>query len=297
MTIDQKIINEIGHGETNQGDKTIQKFANLDDPLPESVCVFCKKKLEYCLIVTAFNFSVYQKDYCDCKESVEYWERYNKLYSAYNKIESDIWEKKTAEKLVRAMLDNSRIGKRFRDRTFEKFEINAKNKAAYDTCMNYVENFKILSEKGNGLVMLGSVGSGKTHLAASIVNYIIAKYKIQVVFGSVISLLGEIKATYNNDSTVNEADILNELKKTKLLIIDDLGKEKTSDWVNEIFYSIINYRYENYLPVIVTSNLTLKELAEKMGEATVSRLLGTSKVIRFEGNDYRIENRSKLPTE
>ena len=291
MTTDQKIINEIGSGEINQGERTIRIFENSGDSLLESKCLFCDKKLEYNLIVTAFNFSVYQKDYCDCDGSIEYWKHYHELYSAYNKIESDRWEKETTEKLVRGMMDRSRIGKRFRDRTFERFEINAKNKSAYDICLNYVENFKGLSEKGNGLVMLGAVGSGKTHLAASIANYIIAEHKIQVVFGSVVSLLGEIKATYSDDSTINETEILNELKKTRLLIIDDLGKEKTSDWVSEIFYSIINYRYENYLPVIVTSNLTLKELAEKVGEATVSRLLGTSRVIKFEGKDYRTENR------
>ena len=74
-------------------------------------------------------------------------------------------------------------------------------------------------------------------------------------------------------------------------MLDDLGKEKTSDWVNEILYSIINYRYENLLPMIITSNLTISQLSKKTGEATVSRLLEINKIIRFGSKDYRTENR------
>ena len=293
MTTEEQIIDAIGSVETNQDKRTFQRFVSIDEPMPESKCLLCGKELIYNKLTQAFNFAVFVREYCTCVESIEYWKDYNIFKAKFNEEFSEQCKQERATKILNKLISKSRIGKRFISRTFDNFKTTPENRIAYNLSMDYSKEFNFLEgeSKGNGLTLLGNVGTGKTHLAASIANYIIKEYNIKIVFGNVPSLLGEIKATYNHDSEISEMQILKELKETPLLIIDDLGKEKSSDWVNEILYSIINYRYENLLPMIITSNLTVSQLSKKTGEATVSRLLEINKIIRFGSKDYRTENR------
>ena len=73
-----------------------------------------------------------------------------------------------------------------------------------------------------------------------------------------------------------------------LLFIDDIGAEKMTEWVAETFYLILNYRYNEMLPTIFTSNLSPSELAERIGDRIVSRIIGSSDVIKLDGEDRRL---------
>ena len=96
----------------------------------------------------------------------------------------------------------------------------------------FITNFEIANKRGTGILFYGPYGVGKTHLACSIANELLKMQK-SVVFGSTIKLFGIIKKSYNNEIQENESKIISEFINCDVLIIDDLGKEKPSEWVLE----------------------------------------------------------------
>ena len=122
---------------------------------------------------------------------------------------------------------------------FENFNPQLAGKA-YEIAKEYAENFG--RETTNGLMLYGKAGSGKTHLAVSIARHIIEKKQIQVRFARIVDLLSEIRKTFNDNEqyrTENESELIQRYTSTPLLIIDDLGAEKTTHSVPPIFFHII----------------------------------------------------------
>lgn len=182
-------------------------------------------------------------------------------------------EKDRAEKLLK----ESNLGRRFKGRTFETFNVNDKNKTAYNTCLNFADNFD--KNDGNGIILAGSVGTGKTHLAGAIVHRVIEKFGIPVKLITAIELFGKLRDFEN--------DTMKEFKESSLLVIDDLGKEKITDWNREKLFEIINSRYEDYQPTIITTNLKPKEMQDLFGDAVFSRLCEMCEGIALNGEDFR----------
>jgi len=82
---------------------------------------------------------------------------------------------------------------------------------------------------------------------------------------------------------------LDDFKRCSLLIIDDFGTNRTTGWTDEILYSIVNFRYENKLPLIITTNLSIDKFKESNDERLMSRIFEMCKGIKFSGPDYRLE--------
>ncbi|AFM41872.1 DNA replication protein [Desulfosporosinus acidiphilus SJ4] len=129
-----------------------------------------------------------------------------------------------------------------------------------------------------GIMFSGPVGSGKTFLAAAIANELMDAQK-QVLFLVVPDLLDELRATYKSE--VNELDLLDTARTIPILILDDLGAHNYTDWTRNRLYSIINYRMNEQLPTIFTSNLTLEEMEEYLGVRTTSRIIQASRIFRL----------------
>jgi DNA replication protein DnaC len=129
-----------------------------------------------------------------------------------------------------------------------------------------------------GILFTGPVGSGKTYLAASIANELI-EAQLQVLFLVVPDLLDELRATYKSD--VNEMDLLDTARTIPILILDDLGAHNYTDWTRNRLYSIINYRMNELLPTVITSNLTLDEMEDYIGVRTTSRIIQSSRIFRL----------------
>ena len=157
---------------------------------------------------------------------------------------------------------------------------------ALNAAKEFAEKFSKGNYKGQGLLFTGSVGSGKTFLASAIANYCLNKNK-QVLFTVVPDLLDEIKATYdrNNPNNIDESIILNQARTAELLILDDLGVHNYTDWTVNKIYSILNYKVNNQMPVIITTNLNLAELDTYLGERTTSRVLQLCKVYRLSNKE------------
>ena len=189
------------------------------------------------------------------------------------------------------------------DKTFENFEADLQ-KAAYKQAFNYANQLSLDDPIGYPSLILYSEGNGvgKTHLAIAVVNKAIDSWNgdpdrsvCPIRFESGPGLIRRIRATYNIGIDAyheREEDVYNQLRGVRLLILDDVGKEKPSEHTREVYFYIIDERYKAGLPVVITSNLPLDgqlSLSELMGVSTVDRLIGMSrgKVIELKGKSYR----------
>lgn len=227
-------------------------------------CEFCGKSLQPVgLLVTAFEEPRWLRrpdDYeeCSCPGAVEQREAWRKEEEAARKAER---ERAYREKVDR-MIKDSRLGKRFRTRTFETYRINEQKKAVYEVVKGYADNFVEHKERGKGLYLSGGFGTGKTHLAAALCHEVI-RQGYQPIFGTMITLLEKIKASYNG-AKETEWQIIDRYIRCDLLIIDDLGKERPTSWALERLYGIINARYEDCRPVVITANYDISQLEERL---------------------------------
>lgn len=195
---------------------------------------------------------------------------------------------------LQKLLDYSNLGERFFEKNFESYQVNNNNIKAFETAKKFILNFEIANKRGTGIIFYGPYGVGKTHLACSIANELIKMQK-SVIFGSTIEFFGIIKKSYNNEIEENESKIISEFINWDVLIIDDLGKEKPSEWVLEKLYYIINERYEHNKPIIITTNFSENQLIDifTVGknkssiEAIISRLNEICLSVQIFDNDYR----------
>jgi len=144
-----------------------------------------------------------------------------------------------------------------------------------------------------GLYLFGPTGVGKTFKACQIaleaMKWDFMQGKITTCgFYNVPNLLLRIRNTFDKNSVESEMAIYRELKDVPYLILDDLGVEKNSEWSFQTLYVIISYRYDNMLPIIITSNYSLEELAIKMGQERItSRIRQMCRIERVESIDLR----------
>jgi DNA replication protein DnaC len=148
-------------------------------------------------------------------------------------------------------------------RTFDKFstrkseKLPAEEQQSLELALYEAQQF---ADKPDGwLILMGTFGTGKTHLAAAIGHYR-AGLGDDPIFSVVPDLLDHLRATFSPSSTVTYDNIFNQVKTTKLLILDDLGTQSATPWAREKLYQILNYRYETRLPTVITTSATLDEI-------------------------------------
>jgi DNA replication protein DnaC len=178
------------------------------------------------------------------------------------------------------------IPRKYRGVSFERppvTEIAAPVTAAVRRFVNRIdENL----DAGRGLWFFGSVGTGKTTLAMLVSRHALEAGRSVAIY-SLPRLLAEIRTTFDDDRGNSYVDLLDRLTAVDLLHIDDVGAEKTSPWVLEQLYAIVNARYEDERSVIITTNLERDDLAEQINERTVSRLEEMCEVLPLWGADAR----------
>lgn len=173
--------------------------------------------------------------------------------------------------------------------TFETAQIRGDGAAAYEIGRRYVRDFDAIyksSDDMKGLLLYGPVGTGKTHLAACIANALMAQF-VPVLFTSVIELTGLFEDELG--------EVLHRMRSARLLILDDLGAERGTDFKLEQVYNVVNARCNDMRPMIVTTNCTLDEMRAEQDlryRRIWERVRSMCREVRMDGESWR--KRKKL---
>jgi len=170
---------------------------------------------------------------------------------------------------------------------------------------DFSRNIQAYASQSKGLYLSGDRGTGKTHLAVALMREHLknvriidsgGSFRIDVksvpMFVSVPEMLLEIRQAYS-DGKSSEKSIIDKYTDRSFLVMDDLGAEKTTEWSMQILYIIVDRRYREEKRTIITSNLTLDELAERLDDRVASRIAGMCILVSMAGPDRRI---SKAPS-
>lgn len=267
------------------------------EPPPPTVCEYCGKEIQPLGLIFGNEIFMWQptKPRCDCEQATAYWQECDRKEAERRAAEEEAKRRKAMREKADRLLGQSGIKKRFQQRTFPNFRCDtAGRQQNYNIAKEYADNFAYHKANGDGLYIEGTNGTGKTHLAAALALQLINE-GIPVVCKTSSDLLLDIKKAFDSEY-VKEHEVLSVYKKVDLLIIDDLGKEQCSDWSMSTLYSILNDRYEDMKPTIVTTNYNTEQLVNALTPkgydntkiiAIISRLRETSTVMTMAWQDCR----------
>ena len=196
---------------------------------------------------------------------------------------------------------------------FSNFEVLPGNKDAYEAAKAFVDRHcETPKERGMGLLLMGPVGSCKTHTAAAIANHEIDGWRFEISpervrdledsgythsgwnyrdnppkikFTSVVDMLSTIRAAYDGEDDVQ--DVIWRFCNTDLLILDDMGTEKLTEWGSERLFEIVDHRYNENLPMIITTNLTPAQLKKAVGDRIYDRIREVCRMVSITEGSYR----------
>ena len=200
-------------------------------------------------------------------------------------IEQKRWDEEQKKIEIRRMKDRSFMDLKYKDAKFDDLSVNEYNREAYDMSRAYVDRFDEMYNDNRGLLFYGPVGTGKSYMAACIANALMEN-GVPVVMTSFVRLL-EIFSRGRE----YESEVLRTMDESKLLVIDDLGAERSTDYALEKVYNVVDSRYRLRKPVIFTTNLGLKDISSENDiryKRVYDRILEVCYPVRFAGSSWRI---------
>lgn len=165
-----------------------------------------------------------------------------------------------------------------------------------------IKKIKSAIDVNDSIFITGACGTGKTHVAVAImVEWVKKNVKVAYdwekkpgvefmhypCFLPSVELFLRLKNSFDKDGD-NEHDIITEYSNKRLLVVDDLGAEKISDWSRQVFYTLIDRRFRTVLPTIITTNLDLEKISSLFDDRLASRIVGSGVVITLKGKDWRL---------
>jgi len=200
------------------------------------------------------------------------------------------------------LMEEARIPVRYHHCELEGFDFTAEwRNASLEKAKSIAERYarEYPPSKPFGLLFMGPTGVGKTHLAVGILRHLIRDKSIRCLFRTFPDLLKEIQMSYSPVSMTSELSLLQPVLDAEVLLLDELGTQKPSDWIRETVSYILNYRYvENKVTILTTNYLDQEDLksprksvsyslSERIGEPMRSRLYEMCKTVVMQGEDFR----------
>ena len=204
------------------------------------------------------------------------------------------------------LLKRAAIPKRYEHCTLDTFEpgygqADQSLAKAFNTARRFVYEYPVTTE-GRGLLLTGSVGVGKTHLAVGIIQALICEKGVRALFCDYRELLKRIQESYNPLVATTELQILAPVFEAEVLILDELGAQKPTDWVWDTVALVLNTRYNDKRTTLITTNypnapaamarnadkaIREETLGDRIGERMRSRLAEMCVEVEMRGNDLR----------
>jgi DNA replication protein DnaC len=191
---------------------------------------------------------------CKCKEEERLWRRLNAFQSMSN-----------LEVMARFTFDRFMPEPSWLSRQAQQVL-----RRAYESCLQFAK------QPEGWLVLTGTYGCGKTHLAAAIANQRIDQGQ-PAIFVVVPDLLDHLRSTFGPTSESSYDRLFEQVRETKLLVLDDLGTQSSTPWAQEKLFQLLNHRYNGHLPTVITSNQRLEDMDQRIR----SRLMDISLVNRI----------------
>lgn len=180
--------------------------------------------------------------------------------------------------------------------SFDRFDLNVypseyreNNKVVLNVCRRFARGL-VEGQEVDNLLLMGDVGRGKTFLATAIANYLVQHHKTAVYF-TFPEFLDLLRRQHRDSAEENYGSNIRRLLESDLLILDDLGAEKLTEFVGQEFFNVLNQRINLRKPLVISTNLQLRDLEETYRGRIYSRLVGTSDVLMLKGDDVRLVTR------
>jgi len=241
-------------------------------------CIDCGQQFE------ARNLGRWTRQHCEpCAETAR----------KEDEADQQAYELKVATIQQQNKIFQAKIPEFWRDTTFESSDASI-NRVAFNKCRRYAEIFDPRKSPSLYLFSL-KYGTGKTHLAACIANYVLHEKGYSVRYQKARDLLLDIRRTYSDSGDLDEAELLDRVLSFDLLVLDDVGIDQPSQWLVSTYWTVFDRRMEMGLPIVVTANYNLFETAkletigDRIGFGAESRLrkMCGENVIEFKGKDLR----------
>jgi len=198
-----------------------------------------------------------------------------------------------ARKIQKRMFKASGITEEQAKLTLNDYNTSSETIKMFQMVKRYIE--RQAWKENNGFALLGSVGAGKTMLAKIIASEVM-KTKLTVIFVPTTSLMAELRASQFSEDRSDFEQRIDKLINADMVIFDDVGKEKPTEWVQNQYFRIIDGRYNAKKTTSFTSNYEFGELANRFsefGDAIISRIVAMTRdyVVNVKGKDYRLIRR------
>lgn len=209
----------------------------------------------------------------------------NEAQVAEQEAQAEQERQEQAQRAHRAMLDASQVPSRFIGRSFENFVADTDTKRhALTVARDFAERFAEAKRKGSGLIFAGKPGTGKSHLAAAILQHLMPA---AVRYATCLDLIRAVRETWRKDSERTEGELLRYLEKLDLLVIDEVGMQYGTDGEQTILFDVLDRRYREVRPTVLLTNQDKDGFKAFVGERTFDRLAETCRWVPFDWESYR----------